>query len=256
MYSWPRQRCQGTGLGADADLAAQPGRTTRAVRSFGLAQEISRLQENGGGRRERASVPPPACRGRRTLAVVALAARTESQHVRAHKPLVAISGVGLSWYSRMVAAASSLRYLRVSIHLQISGVQICGLPMSQGARFPAEWGPGCPPQDADPASGVVYRVTKSGAPAASDFLSWAEQGKIPKPQTAKKICESRGLSVFDDLRDARHYLEAFRASGDYIARATLMARDGRMQCTPTRRFPRHVTWWCFEARCGSEDLRS
>jgi hypothetical protein len=60
-----------------------------------------------------------------------------------------------------------------------------------------------------------------------------------------KTCQSRGLSVFRDIRDAKHYAERHPASGKFIARAELNATDGHLKPTPSGGNS-HNTWWCFE----------
>ena len=118
--------------------------------------------------------------------------------------------------------------------------------MSDGVVFPNHYPPDCPPGDAEEATGVVYRVTRSDPPTPDDFLSFNELGVRLRKDTPFARCQSRGLSVFRSLADARHLLLAIPATGDYIAEGTLTPERGRTKLTPVHVRPTHTTWWCAE----------
>lgn len=112
--------------------------------------------------------------------------------------------------------------------------------------FPISWPKDCPPADADPASGVVFRIIKANPPAADDFRSFLELGK---PNTAKP-CDAAGLSAFRELDDAKHYAQKFPHLGEMVAMGTLRAEHGMIKSTPrivAGKTNSHATWWPYEA---------
>jgi hypothetical protein len=114
------------------------------------------------------------------------------------------------------------------------------------STFPSHYPPLCPPDEAEDANGTVYRITRNDPPIAEDFLSLNELGRRLRHPTASALCRQRGLSVFRNLEDARHHLEAFPALGQYIATGELMPTLGKTLPTPTSERPTHTTWWCYE----------
>ena len=119
--------------------------------------------------------------------------------------------------------------------------------------FPTNWPEACPPDEASDAEGIVFRLVDRDPPAASDFVTHFESGKMPKaPQ-----CLRCGLSVFRDLRDAIHQRELFPKLGRYVARGRLLPQDGKTMLT-TGRMPTHTTWWPFPEiqRAGPFSVRS
>jgi hypothetical protein len=117
--------------------------------------------------------------------------------------------------------------------------------MTNDRAFPDHFPAGCPPQDAAPADGVVYRITKNNPPTPEDFLSFYEEGKQLRGNSPVAQCRSRGLSVYREIEDARHQLAALPALGDHIAEGVLTEQHGVTKLTPTKR-PTHTTWWCFD----------
>jgi hypothetical protein len=114
--------------------------------------------------------------------------------------------------------------------------------MSNGLVFPSEWPDNCPPSDSDDASGTIYRIVKTNPPARTDILSLFEENR----PIADLLCQSCGVSVFRELRDAVHQRKAYRRLGKLIAVATLTAECGKTKLTSGRQ-PTHTTWWCA---CG------
>lgn len=76
------------------------------------------------------------------------------------------------------------------------------------------------------------------------MLSWVEMGKIVK---GAKECQSNGVSVYADRRDAEHNLKVFPGSGGtHIVEAALSGNDGVVAHTPNQKRPdSHHTWWPF-----------
>lgn len=110
------------------------------------------------------------------------------------------------------------------------------------AGFPKHWPDTCPPPDAEPASGAVYRICRENPPAVEDFQSHAELGKTSKGNE----CIRHGLSVFRNPSEARHLTELFPKLGKLIFRGELTPEHGKLKTTPARTRPSHVTWWPFE----------
>jgi hypothetical protein len=119
--------------------------------------------------------------------------------------------------------------------------------MDNSGTFPSYFPPGCPPADAEPADGVVYRVTKNDPPLSEDFLSIHEIGRQPKYGLRKKHqCQRLALSVYRTLTDVMRHLEMFPATGTLIAVGVLDASCGKTKPTPAKERPTHTSWWCFE----------
>lgn len=107
--------------------------------------------------------------------------------------------------------------------------------------FPDNWPQGCPPADAEPAAGRVYRLVKRNPACADDFRTHDERHKMPKADP----CLRRGLSVFRTRHDAVHQAKLLPFLGDKIACAELCPEHGRMKLTPTTQRPSHTTWWPY-----------
>jgi hypothetical protein len=117
--------------------------------------------------------------------------------------------------------------------------------MDEGRVFPSEWGPNCPPQDAQDANGLVFRSTVNDPPAAEDFLSVHELGIVAKyPQTRTSECRRRALSVYRTLKDARQHLELHQKRYKFIAKGVLTADCGKTKLIPSAEMSSHTEWWC------------
>ena len=111
------------------------------------------------------------------------------------------------------------------------------------AQFPKDWPPGCPPPEAVPAKGVVYRTCGSSPPSSDDFKSYLEQGKAPNACR----CQRAGISVFRDFHDATHHASHFPRSGGLVSKCELKPEHGKMKPTPSSKTgPSHTTWWPVE----------
>ena len=107
-------------------------------------------------------------------------------------------------------------------------------------NFPLDWPANCPPLDAEPADGEVYRIVRNNPMQTIDAATHRETGRLPKATA----CLRCGLSVFSELRDVLHQRELFPKLGDFIAIANLAKKDGKMKLTQGR-FPSHLTWWPY-----------
>lgn len=97
----------------------------------------------------------------------------------------------------------------------------------------------CPPPDAGPAEGDVFRCCKVNPPAPGDLETHEESGRLP----AADPCLRRALSVFRTQQDAEHQLRLFRRwKQRFVAKATLRAEHGRALATRGQQ-PTHTSWW-------------
>lgn len=106
--------------------------------------------------------------------------------------------------------------------------------------FPDDWPPDCPPPDAVPAIGVVYRLVKNNPAAVTDFRTHAELNKLPKAPPCLRV----GLSVFRTREDAVHQAALLPFLGDKVASGELRPEHGKTKLTPGK-MPSHTTWWPY-----------
>jgi hypothetical protein len=107
-------------------------------------------------------------------------------------------------------------------------------------KFPEDW-QDCPPEDAEPANGVYFRIGRHSPPTALDFQSQAELGQALRGDP----CMRRGLSTLRDLSEARHATRLFPGLGSIVYRGELGASHGQSKLTSTRKSPSHTTWWPY-----------
>jgi len=97
---------------------------------------------------------------------------------------------------------------------------------------------GCPPEDAIPCVGPIYRLVDSAPPTEADFVSYFDE--YPGKDWGEDDCQARGLSVYLTYGDAeriRRRIGRFR--GKKIAVATLQPAVGLIKKTGND----HHTWW-------------
>ena len=101
----------------------------------------------------------------------------------------------------------------------------------------------CPPQDAQPATGEVYRLVKRNPPESEAFIPLRE--KKPNKDFGEKECQAWGLSVFRNVEDAvRMKSRARGMKKRLVAKGTLSPHLGRIKHTPSEMFGQsHHTWW-------------
>lgn len=107
--------------------------------------------------------------------------------------------------------------------------------------FPDNWPKNCPPNEAQDASGVYYRVGKSNPPATADFKSHVEMNKKSRGDE----CIRNGLSVFSKQEEARHLIQIFPMLGSHVYQGELQAEHGKVKPTPSDQNPSHTTWWPY-----------
>ena len=99
----------------------------------------------------------------------------------------------------------------------------------------------CPPAEAEPASGTVYRLVKHDTARAEDFKSVFEEN--PKGAKKKKTVKIYGLSVHRDLSDSERLKNRARKfKNRQIAEGSLNPTLGMIQHTPSIEESHH-SWW-------------
>lgn len=101
----------------------------------------------------------------------------------------------------------------------------------------------CPPDDAEAASGKIYRAVEADPASSDDFLSYVKLGR-KDPTKAK--CDDWGLSVWCDLdavEHARNVIPHFQER--YIAAGDMDAQHGVVKASPSRKQPKHFTFWTY-----------
>jgi len=101
--------------------------------------------------------------------------------------------------------------------------------------------PGCPPEDAEDAAGIVYRIVKMNPPESDAFKTHAELGKMPHACP----CLRHGLSTLRSYEDACHQRDLFPRLGKLIFAGELQPEHGKTKLTPAK-LPTHTTWWVYE----------
>ena len=102
----------------------------------------------------------------------------------------------------------------------------------------------CPPPEAQPAEGVVFRLIASQEPTAGDFSP--KRVEAPDADYAGKECMASGLSVYKKRRDLERLMSypTFRGKALWVAKAQLSPTHGVMLSTPPRHIRNsHHTWW-------------
>ena len=110
-------------------------------------------------------------------------------------------------------------------------------------QYPDYFPDDCPPEDAQPATGDVYRVVKQNPPNSRDFIPFREK---QSRDFGKDECKACGLSVFINFEDAVDMKN--RRGGmknRLIAKGTLNPDLGKIKHTPSNEpyGESHHTWW-------------
>ncbi len=101
----------------------------------------------------------------------------------------------------------------------------------------------CPPDDAEVANCTVYRAVESDPPTEQDFLSYVGSKKV---SPAKAKCDDWGLSVWCDLKAVEHARDVIPHFQErYIAAGNLDGQHGVLKASPSKKQPRHFTFWNY-----------
>ena len=115
-------------------------------------------------------------------------------------------------------------------------------------NWPPDFPDDCPPEDAVPANGTFYRITKDDPPNSRDFLSQYHKNRRLAERTISRgrgtQCDTMGISVFANKDDAiKRAKEVPRFGlGNKIASITLSPQSGKMRPKPWDG-DSHYTWW-------------
>lgn len=111
--------------------------------------------------------------------------------------------------------------------------------MAADTDYPDFYPEECPPADAPPAGGTVFRLVRGTVPSPSDFVPVAIEN--PSRLTAKTRCLGCGLTVFREVADVEQLQKRVAGHRDKrVAVGTLDEAAGVLK--PTGK-PSHHTWW-------------
>lgn len=103
----------------------------------------------------------------------------------------------------------------------------------------------CPPEDAEPAFGIVYYLVFNNPPLQKDFrpLVGRNPGEWKKRSQASK-CRANGLSVYKNMEDAIKTREKYQSlRNTKPVMCELLPEYGMIKSTPAVGRPSHHTWW-------------
>lgn len=113
--------------------------------------------------------------------------------------------------------------------------------MSAGYEFTTGRPASCPPDEAKPFSGKIFRGIKAPPISPRDFLSAVEAGSR---HCVAEDCQWWGLSVWLTLDAALHARGVLKHMKKWhIAEGTIDASDGVILATPSNAQPQHHTFW-------------
>ena len=103
----------------------------------------------------------------------------------------------------------------------------------------------CPPAEAEPASGTVYRLVRHDPAQAEDFKTPFEEN--PGRFNNKPSIKNCGLSVHTDMRDSEQLKTVMKMVPRFrdaqIAEGELNPTLGMIHHTPSAKYKSHHSWW-------------
>jgi hypothetical protein len=112
-------------------------------------------------------------------------------------------------------------------------------------EWPNSYPPACPPGDAVDAEGEFFRIVDAEPPVESDFWNHHEraaEGMITR-RTWSDGCEAAGLSVLQDLEEAKNLREAVGPMRSKKIAHGSLSGSGVMKASPRSKSQSHHTWW-------------
>ena len=107
-------------------------------------------------------------------------------------------------------------------------------------RYPDHYPLGCPPDDAFPATMLVYRVCSPDMKSPDDFLSHYDRNPVRFTK-----CEHRSLSVFTNPEDAVKLIASSeRYEGFVIYKGFTQEESGVIKHSP-QKYRSHHDWWIY-----------
>ena len=114
-------------------------------------------------------------------------------------------------------------------------------------EWPEHLPPRCPPDDAMPLDGIVYRFVTGAPVTPQDMKSHAQDEKAEGAEP----CVRAGLSVFRDLAHVQFLLGTPRWLEHRIASAALSPEHGKIKQTGKARAKKHHTMWLRRSVIGT-----
>jgi hypothetical protein len=114
--------------------------------------------------------------------------------------------------------------------------------MNQSSLLPD----GCPPEDAKPASGLMYRCAEQDPPSAADFLSWRELNPGKNCPTGTTECHACSISLFGSMDGIKQVINRVpRLQKMKIAQGELNSNLGVMEnaSSKNKKNTSHCDWW-------------
>ena len=112
-------------------------------------------------------------------------------------------------------------------------------------EWPDYYPENCPPAEAKPASGTVYRLVVHDPAQEEDFKTSFEEN--PRRFNNKPDIKNCGLSVQTDIQDSEQLKKAMkmvpRFKNSQIAEGELNPTLGLIQHTPSSEYKSHHSWW-------------
>lgn len=108
--------------------------------------------------------------------------------------------------------------------------------------WPDHYPSNCPPSQAEPPSGNIYRFMNRKNPKDKDFSSYYELK--PDHDWKDKACAARGLTVYTTKEDCVAAAAAVPAlKKKHLAIANLPSNSGVIAATPSTNTKNHKTFW-------------
>ena len=104
----------------------------------------------------------------------------------------------------------------------------------------------CPPSDASPAVGIIFRFVRTSPVSPGDMRSWEDEGRSPGVGDPCMRCALSVLVDWNDVQQARATIPVFRKRK--VASATLSGVHGRVKQTGNNAW--HHSLW-VERECAS-----
>lgn len=112
-------------------------------------------------------------------------------------------------------------------------------------QWPDFYPENCPPTEAEPASGTVYRLVRRDPAQPKDFTAlFIERPGLFQNKPTAVVCQSCGVSVCKDRQDiVKLQRSSAKMRKRQIAKGELNPTLGVIQHTPSRQYKSHHTWW-------------
>lgn len=109
-------------------------------------------------------------------------------------------------------------------------------------HFPPDWPSPCPPDDAVPTTGRIFRRTKRKPPSDKDLKTHHQRGTADGQFSP---CGRCALSVLTDESDLEHSFRLFGYQGNYVFSAELLPSHGTMKLVGGA-IESHTNVWFYE----------